>query len=113
MTISEAYEYFNADEEDKIKTDGYVRIFNVFKKMAMEYYGEDVWDKDLHRRRIFKLRERYSFDEIPITIPSITREFSSYSDIKDCAFGISKLALRSKKISNFKSFIISSNQKMH
>ncbi len=57
-------------------------------------WGSATYTTDKIRRTVLKLKPQYNFDKVSITIPSMTRNFSLFSDIRNCACGISKLAMR-------------------
>jgi len=89
----EAVSYYNAKNGGKFKVKGYRRIKACFLDIVTNNWGSAMYTTDKIGRLIMKLKPRYKFDEVPITIPSMTRDFSRFADICDCAFGISKLAL--------------------
>ena len=91
-----ALSYYNAEKDSKFKVKGYRRIKDSFLDIVTKNWGSAMYTTDKIGRLILKLKPRYKFDEVPITIPSMTRNFSLFADIRDCAFGISKLAMRRK-----------------
>jgi hypothetical protein len=90
LTNDETVSYYNAEGAGKFKVKGYRRIKTCFLDIVTNNWGSAMYTTDKIGRLILKLK----FDEVPITIPSMTRDFSLFADIRDCAFGISKLAMR-------------------
>ena len=94
LTNEEADCYSKAEGPNKFKVKGYRRIKACFLNIVTNNWGSGMSTTDQTGRLILKLKPRYNFDEVPNIIPSMTKNFSLFADIQECAMGISKLAMR-------------------
>lgn len=101
MLETEAKAFYATPKADRCKLAGYLRVQNKFLEVLEATWGQASIIRGKGGRITLKLKQSYLFNDSSYQIPAKTILLHSYSEILDCAMGISKICLRQSLLSDF------------